>query len=321
MPDELDGVLEGLYELARQGCEKIDSLQPDLVLGLAHSGWLPVIVTRALHEATSPRLFPPTLRTNIGQEKHAVYIRRYGKEFPAYCCSECSDEPLRTGHYLAFLAKKSQWRKELQAQVRAVLGETLPRRILVIDDVFGGLRTGYTVLGLLGALYPQAEALMIAGRCDLTNAFVNRWIRTFALHLAPAIPQNEQPGRIRYNHAWQERLKPLINGSEDVRPSSLYWKPISAESPAVKAVAPKVTTEVALQTPAWAARLACEYALARLSGKFSNQSVTITEDERVIPISQLTIAKEEWAERDTWLERGIEIGKARPGEHRLDDIW
>ena len=313
--------LEALYDLGTWVCEKIDEFAPDVVVGLAHSGWLPVLVARSIQNAVGIRPFPPAVRTNIGLEKHGIYIRRYGKPFPVYCCSECSDEPFRTGHYLAWLAQRHRWLKELDGQMREALGDNPPQRILVVDDIFGGLRSGYTAMGLLGALYPQSRAVMLAGYADLTNAFVDEWIATFAPRIAERIHKTNEGERIRYGHKWHERLKPLINGSEDRNPASLTWRAVDADSDAVQAAAAFIPIEIVLESHDWAVRTACRYAYDRLNGILPEEDVVKHEDQRGIPIRELEIRAEEWKERDAWLERGVELSPDRPQFRRWDDSY
>ena len=81
--------LEALYRLGKNSCAEIEKFQPDIVIGLAHSGWLPVVVAQTLWAQTRSAPFPPSMRTNIGQEKHGFYHARYGKSLPAFCCGEC----------------------------------------------------------------------------------------------------------------------------------------------------------------------------------------------------------------------------------------
>ena len=149
--------LEALYQLGLQVCAEIEKFQPEVVLGLAHSGWMPVVVAQAVWAETRPTPFPPATRTNIGLEKHEIYHARFGKSWPAFCCGECSDEASRKGHYLAWLSEQTVWLKTLRRQIRSIWPAT-PQRILVVDDIFGGYRSGYATLALLETLYPQAKA-------------------------------------------------------------------------------------------------------------------------------------------------------------------
>lgn len=136
-PDAALSTLEAIYRHARDICVEIEDYSPDLVIGLAHSGWLPVVVAQTLWAETRSKPFPASLRTNIGQEKNRIYAERYGTDNPAFCCGECSSGPGRKGHYIAWVMQQKAWLKTLQKQIKAVQHKT-PGRILVVDDIFGG---------------------------------------------------------------------------------------------------------------------------------------------------------------------------------------
>lgn len=296
--------LEALYTLATWVCEEADLFQPDLLLGLAHSGWLPVVVARSLRKASGRSPLPPAVRTNIGREKHEIYKQRYGDQFPAFCCGQCSDEPFRVGHYLAWVAQQQQWRSELQEQVRAVLGETSPQRVLVVDDIYGGLRSGYTTLGLLNAVYPGAKCQMVAGYADLVDVFVDGWAEKFAPGLAQELAAAGPP-ETGPHHELAGKFKSLVTGTEDIDPASLLWREIDAGSPAVQAALAYAPLENALECNAWVQRVACQYAHARWKGLIKKEYVVDHPDDRVFPIQTLYLQAEELVERDAWLQSGL----------------
>lgn len=300
--------LEALYRLGKDLCDEIDKFHPDVVIGLAHSGWRPVEVAQVLWNETRSQSFPPSLRTNIGQEKSEIYHERYGKTPPAFCCGECGwGESGRLGHYLAWAAEQKSWAKTLRKQIKAVYpGE--PKRILVADDLFGGYLSGYIVLTLLESLYPNAEYYVHAGQCDLTDNFVTGWLAEFIPPLAKEITDlGIDSAMIRYGSEWQKLLKPLINGTEDIDQNSLEWKFITADSDAVKAVAEYVPSEVALSAPQWAADLACEYALQRLRNEIRDDEAVEPPDDvaHLFPTSDLYIYKDERLSARAWKQGSI----------------
>jgi hypothetical protein len=79
-------ILEALYLNGTDICAEIEKFQPDLVIWLAHSGWMPVVVAQELWAQTRKTAFPPSMRTNIGLEKHEIYTASFGKSPPAFCC-------------------------------------------------------------------------------------------------------------------------------------------------------------------------------------------------------------------------------------------
>jgi len=287
---------------------EIEKIQPDVVVGLAHSGWMPVIVAQALWAETRTIPFPPSTRTNIGQEKHEIYHERYGTDSPAFCCGECCDEPGRKSHYLAWAAEQSAWLKTLRKQIKSVFTAT-PKRILVVDDVFGGYRSGYATLALLEELYPNLDTYVYAGHNDLTDNFVTGWLEQFVPELAKEIltAQENLTYHTRYSSSWQEKLKPLITGTEDITPDRLDWKFISRESAAISGLADHVSADVALSAPEWAKTLACNYALQRLKGEIKNDAVIDPGEDmdHLFPITHLKILPEERLATRAWRQGGV----------------
>ena len=300
-PQTLFPTLEALYQLGRRVCSEVENFQPDLVIGLAHSGWMPVTVASTLWSEIHVASFPPTLRTNIGHEKYAIYQERFQPPMPAYCCSECcGNSPDRLGHYLAWIADQRRWQEVLRSQMRAAYPYP-PARVLVVDDLFGGRRTCYIALGLLETLYPRAEIRMIAGERDLTNAFIEAWLSQFAPALGRQIaPLHEPQSRTRYAHPLYEQLKPLISGSEDIVPQSLKWRPLTPQSAAVKALDGLVEPETILAAPAWASSLACQYALQRQHGEIPG-----SEDDTSLRQAAFTTQPAARLFRQAWLNNGI----------------
>lgn len=303
-PQVARSALETLYRLAKEACDEIEKFQPDLVIGLAHSGWLPVEVTRALWAETRTAPFPPSTRTNIGQEKHEIYHARYGTDPPAFCCGECNwGDAGRLGHYLAWVTEQRTWKNTLRKQVASVL-PSKPKRIMIVDDVLGGYRSGYAALALLEALYPNAEVSMCAGHNDWTDNFVTGWLAEFVPPLAQEITAlGVDSSKVRHSSPWQELLKPLINGTEDITPDSLDWQFITRDSKAVKALAEYAPAEVALSAPRWAKELAIAYALQRIRGE-------IKDDEVIEPPDygsrwNLTLDNEERLAARSWIRGGV----------------
>lgn len=307
-PQAALSTLEALYQLGKDICQEVEEQRPDIVIGLAHSGWTPVVVAQTLWTATHDRSFPPSMRTNIGQEKSAIYHARFGTDFPAFCFGECSDNPGRKGHYLAWVAEQSAWLKTLQKQIKAISPKT-PDRILVVDDIFGGYRSGYATLALLEELYPEAKISMCAGQNDLTNNLVTGWLEEHAPALAQEIRKIKSTITYnqRYKNPWQETLKPLITGTEDITADSLNWKFITYESPAVKAIADYVTAEVALSAPAWVQDIACTYAMQRLKDEIKKDEVIEPEGDQdhLFPRWRLLIYPEERLAAKAWRQGGI----------------
>jgi hypothetical protein len=295
--------LEALYRLGTNISDEIEKFHPDVVIGLAHSGWMPVVVAQALWAETKETPFPPSARTNIGLEKKEIYDARYGTSPPAFCCGECCDGTERKSHYLAWVSEQSAWLKTLRQQIKKVYPST-PKRILVVDDIFGSYRTGYAVLAALETLYPEVETYVRAGHNDLTNNFVTGWLEQFVPSLAKDISTSQ--GR-RYGSPWHEQLKPLITGTEDITPDRLEWKFIDQNSAAVKALADHIPAEVAMSGPDWAKTTACTYAIQRLRDEIKNDDVVEPEEDQdhLFTITHLSLNQEERLAARAWRQGGV----------------
>ncbi len=295
--------LEALYRLGADICTEIEKFHPDVVLGLAHSGWMPVVVAQALWAEAKETPFPPSTRTNIGLEKKEIYDKRYGTSIPAFCCGECCDGPGRKSHYLAWVSEQRAWLNSLQRQIRAVFPST-PKCILVVDDIFGGYRSGYAVLALLETFYPEVETYVRAGHNDLTNNFVTGWLEQFAPSLTKDIPASHGS---RYGSPWHEQLKPLITGTEDITSDRLDWRFISRDSPAVKALADHVPAEVVLSAPDWAKEIACTYVIQRLKNEIKNDAIVEPEEDQdhLFTITHLSLKPEERLAARAWRQGGV----------------
>jgi hypothetical protein len=306
-PQATLSTLEALYQLGKNICAEIEKFQPDVIIGLAHSGWAPVVVAQTLWAETRSASFPPSMRTNIGQEKYAMYHAQYGKSLPAFCCGECCWGNEGRGHFLAWVAEQRQWQKMLRKQISAVL-PSRPKRVLVVDDLFGTYLSGYMILGLLDNLYPNIEAYIFTGVSDLTDNFVTGWLAEFIPPLANEILENGiNTSKVRFGSAWQEILKPLINGTEDIAQNSLDWKLITRESAAVKAIAEYIPAEVALSAPQWAKDLACNYALRRLRNEIKDDEAVEPEEDMThfMSITNLSLSAEEHLLARGWGQGGV----------------
>jgi hypothetical protein len=174
----------------------------------------------------------------------------------------------------------------------------------VVDDIFGGYRSGYTALVLLETLYPEVETYVRAGHNDLTDNFVTGWLEQFAPSLTKDILTSY---RSRYGSPWHEQLKPLINGTEDITADRLDWKLISRDSPAVKALAGHISAEVALLAPDWAKTTACTYAIQRLKDEIKNEAIVEPEEDQdhLFTITHLSLTDEERLATRAWRQGGV----------------
>ena len=302
-PQSTRSTLEAIYQHGKNICDEIEQFRPDVIIGLAHSGWMPVIVAQTLWAETRKMTFPASVRTNIGREKHEIYQAQYGKESLAFCCAECCSGPGRISHYLAWLAEQNTWLKTLRKQIHAAYPFT-PNRILIVDDMLSSYRTAYTALALVEELYPGVTTYLLVGGNDLTDNFVTGWLEQHAPELGKEILTIEEKlaRKTRYSSPWQETLKSLITGTEDVTPDSLDWKFISRESPSVKALAEYVPAKVALTAPDWAKSLACTYALQRLKGEVAGPK---DDTDHQFRSTTLSLQPEERLAAKAWRQGGV----------------
>lgn len=308
-PSELVPVLESLYELARGVCAEVDDLQPELVVGLAHSGWMVVTAAQACWHATRQTCFPPALRTNLGQEKHEIYRAEFSSDPPAYCCDECSSG-IRQAHFLAWLAGRLDWQAELESQVQAVYGSSAqPNRILVVDDVVGGGRTSLTALGLFDLIAPRAETRLVAGQQDWTNRLTTAWLERFTPVLysdhQAEIEAQGRPARARYPVELYRVLKPLVTGTEDVDPASLSWRAVDLESPAIQAVADHLAPEAALKTIPWTSETITSYVELRARGELPCTAPLPLGEQSFNRIQRRMLEPEQKVLRQAWFPDGL----------------
>jgi hypothetical protein len=149
---------------------------------------------------------------------------------------------------------------------------------------------------------------MYAGHNDLTHDFVTGWLEEFIPPLAKEIMERgTNPNFVRYSSPWQETLKPLITGTEDITADRLDWKFITRESPAVKAVEEHIPADVALSAPEWARNLACSYALQRSRDDIRQDAIVEPEEDttHLIPRDILSIHPEERLAACAWKQGGI----------------
>jgi hypothetical protein len=178
-----------------------------------------------------------------------------------------------------------------------------------VDDVFGGRRSGFTVLALLDALYPKSKAYVLVGQADLTNDLVMAWLEEFLPDLSRNVLENST-GRGRYRHPWHELLKPLVTGTEDITPGGLDWRTLGPDSPAVKALVEFLPVDAILSAPGWVENLACGYAIQRQQGIITPSiPEPSSNDRRYLPLSRrLSLSAEDRLVARAWQKNGATLG-------------
>lgn len=149
---------------------------------------------------------------------------------------------------------------------------------------------------------------MHAGHNDLTDAYVIGWLEQFVPALAHEIQSDYKntSARIRHRSPWQEKLKPLITGTEDITPDRLDWQYLGPDSPAVKALEEYIPAEIILSAPTWAKELACAYAMQRLHGEIKDDEVVEPEEDSSLwMITHLSLFPEDRLGARAWRNNGV----------------
>jgi hypothetical protein len=254
LPCRLTKTLVHLWCSARAICAEIEQHRPDVIVALYH-GVRPLLhAVQAMwaetHDAGSP--FPPVAATNFGTEKHGRYTPA-PKRLNAKYFIGLYESPLDRGHYLAWLTEQEDWLATLKDQIEAVLGQTPPERIMVLDDMTYEGNSSLSVLGLLRELYPRADL-------KYTEGFASGWLVDFAYFWLATnhpdiVPRMEKdwPRMVKASgHSHFERfLRRLTLGTEDVAPESLDWQPIWPGSATLAYISSYLPGETWLEIPGW----------------------------------------------------------------------
>ncbi len=259
---KIAGALESLFDLGQAACDAIRDFQPDLVIGLAHSGWMPVPVTRALWQTAESQPFPPCLRINLGLEKARIFrdIRQAAGmgDFNANYQGAFWVVPL-----LVWAEDQLGWQAELREMVAETMGpNTAPRRILVLDEMVSEGDTYLMTFSLLRSVYPDAEARFLAGRTTWANELADLWLAETYPELDQAALMKEDPRGMR-----KEGLKRSVVGTEDVAVNSLRWQFVTEAQPGLQSLSEVIPMPDLLACRAWVEARVCQYAVQRAQGR------------------------------------------------------
>ncbi len=258
---KITGALESLLELGQAACAAIRDAQPDLVIGLAHSGWMPVVVARGLWQATEHQPFPPCLRINLGLEKSEIF-RKLRKaaglgDFTANYQGAFWVVPL-----LVWAEDQLGWQSELREMAAETLGKNRePRRILVLDEMVSEGDTYLMTLSLLRAVYPDADARFLAGRTTWVNELADLWLAETQPGMDRAALLKDDPRGMR-----KEGLKRIVVGTEDVAANSLRWQFVTGAHPGLQSLSKIIPMPDLLACREWVEARVCQYAAQRAQG-------------------------------------------------------
>jgi hypothetical protein len=228
IPASFQKKLTQMWKSACRVCDNILAYQPDLVLSLMHSGWGPVFTAQILWQQTQLRPFPPVARPNLGREKtddfdQAVNFFSSGMFMGIYAVD------IDTGHFLSWLTTRTDWQAQLRQLVaEAMPGAAAPQRILVVDDCIHEGSTYILTLGLLELVYPQAEVRFLNADGWYSSDYRDLMLDSVC-PVAEVFPEGKLPGG-----KVLDALGKIAVGSENTAPDSLFWQPISPDSPAVQ---------------------------------------------------------------------------------------
>ena len=245
----------GMHEFAQYLVAEILAFQPDLVIGLAHSGWLPVLAAQTVWETQQDTPFPPSLRLNFGQEKLEPHNDLWGQTDHNDAGLDRAPVPF-LAHVLFWAGEQAQWREELVDMVTAVLSpHIIPRRILVVDEGVMDGTTYWPLMGLLTAVYPQVDILFCPGQflhwgSKATDAWLEQYAPDVLLQLETARAQLDaySPERRQLHNA----LRWAAAGTEDGDPYSLHCAPVDENSPSVRQLSAYMPADRWLSIAPWA---------------------------------------------------------------------
>ena len=235
----LEDVRREFALIAHYICDQVQSYKPDLVIGLAHSGWLPVDLAQGLWNRTHASPFPSVLRTNFGSEKVAIYDHyriEHGLGF-----FSGGDNPADREHFLTWLQEAKQWHSELRSQIKSIFPKNqVPTRVLVVDEFIASHSTSFLFLGLLAVMYSNADSIFIDADLDgwkqrLVSLWLDRFHPAILAGVSQALLKETSPDICGPDHSQlSDRAAGLAAATEDLQPNSLFWKKIDASSPLIK---------------------------------------------------------------------------------------
>jgi hypothetical protein len=290
IPKNIQPKFDQMWRSACRVCDNIRAYQPDLLLALMHSGWGPVFAAQILWQHTQSSPFPPVARTNIGREKIGVFEHTFN--LPAECFPGEYASDFDIGKLLAWLTSRADWREQLRQQVAEAKQNTDdPQRILVIDDCMHEGSTYILTLGLLDWVYPQASVRFLNA-----DSWYHSHYAEFMLEILSPGAEFFPEGKIPSDEV-RIQLGQVAVGSENLSEDSLYWRPISADSPAVQALS--------VYRPAADWLQASQQVYAVIANHIAERAASYVPGEPDPSYFNFGLRKPWLIMRDIWLEQGI----------------
>lgn len=129
------------------------------------------------------------------------------------------------------------------------MGDATPERILVVDDVISEGSTWILTLGLLRLIFRQAVVHFLAAGDSFQDGLWKAWAQDSHPELLERVKRENEDESIQYNDRLEHRIAELANGTEDIDPESLAWKPITAESELLKQLGNSLSADEWLSLP------------------------------------------------------------------------
>ena len=300
--DEVNSGLENLWDTAKRIVEQALSFQPDVVVCLMHSGWVPLRAAMQLWEATQAGPFPAVARTNLGREKLALY-RESPKEVRTGEFLGIDSDPFQTSHFLAWLSQQGAWQAELKGQMQAQLGSgQAPRRIMVVDDWIAEGSTCILALGLLEATYPGAQVHFVAGALGWKSRYDWLWLKLFHAELFERVNSSRDEdgnidGEMRQLVSCTQRL---MLGTEDLAQDSLEWRPVTAGSAYLNRISQFLPQDEWLELPQFVEKTTRDYIAERIQAYLRGVTLEKPGERGLFPALSLEVL----VLRDLWLIEG-----------------
>ncbi len=246
---DLQSTLNHLWDAATRICDEILRFQPEVVVGLMQSGRIPLSAAVQLWTRTQTFPFPRTIFTNLGSEKFDRYNPL--KERPGIATTFIGvfDDDSAVAHFLAWLEKQEAWQTELKAQFADVLGDATPSRILVVDEFIQNGSTWIMTLGLLRLILPLAQVHFLSAGDGFHYGLWQPWAEKFHPELIKQVQLEAEDKSILFSDRMLGRIAHLANGTEDIDPESLAWRPITADSEFMKQMSSYLPPEEWLNLP------------------------------------------------------------------------
>ena len=248
---DLNSTFDTLWQFATEFCAEVRDFQPDLILVLMHSGWLPFFAGRELWNRVETAPLPPVVCTNLGREKIGIFDNAVKNPHGLTGWFIGGHESAASiAFFLAWLAEKTTWPAELKVQIQEQLGEKLPRRILIVDEFIYEGGTSILTVGLLNQLYPSAQTRFLEAGLSWQAPFWEAWVETTQPQLLETEIFGPPPGGQIQHPLWQAGRQVAL-GSADILPESLSWQKITLETPLLQNLIPFLPAETWLTLPAW----------------------------------------------------------------------